>query len=60
LVAVNGYLPFYKTVHGKIKIEDDGSNTWSDSGENHYYLVEDRPPSEVQDFINTLIMHQPR
>jgi len=60
LVAVNGYRPFYKTVHGKIKIEDDGSNTWSDSGENHYYLVEDRPPSEVQDFINTLIMHQPR
>ena len=60
LVAVNGYRPFYKTVHGKIKIEDDGSNTWSDSGENHYHLVEDRPPSEVQDFINTLIMHQPR
>jgi inosine-uridine nucleoside N-ribohydrolase len=61
LVAVNGYRPFYKTVRGKIKIEDDGSNTWNNNnGENHYHLVEDRPPSEVEDLINTLIMHQPR
>jgi pyrimidine-specific ribonucleoside hydrolase len=59
-VAVKGYRPFYKTKPGKIKIKDDGSNTWSNNGTNHYHLVEDRSSSEVEDLINKLIMHQPK
>lgn len=60
LVAVNGYRPFYKIKKGKINIKEDGSNTWGDIGTNHYYLVEDRPVADVQDIINSLMMHQPQ
>jgi len=59
-VGVEGYRPFYKTVPGKIKIADDGSNTWINEGTKHYHLVENRPPAEVENIINTLMMHQPR
>ncbi len=60
LVAVAGYQPFYKIKSGTIKINEDGSNAWSNEGKKHYYLVEDRPVYEVQHFINILIMHQPQ
>jgi len=60
LVAIAGYRPFYKAMPGKIKINEDGSNTWDSNGTGHYHLIEDRPPKEVQDIINTLMMHQPQ
>lgn len=60
LVAVTGYHPFYKIQRGKIKINEDGSNTWDMSGTNHHRLVEDKPASQVENIINRLMMHQPR
>jgi len=60
LVAVAGYRPFYKTIAGSIKINEDGSDTWNPGGTNQYYLVPDRPVAEVQKLINKLIMHQPQ
>ena len=60
LVGVTGYLPFYKIKAGKIEIEEDGSNTWNNTGAGQYYLMENRPVAEVQKIINTLMMHQPR
>ena len=60
LVGIAGYKPFYKTMPGKIKINNDGSNAWSNEGSGHHYLLEDRPAEEVQNVINTLIMHQPK
>jgi pyrimidine-specific ribonucleoside hydrolase len=60
LVAVTGYRPFYKIKTGKIIIKKDGSNTWSNLGTNQYHLVENRPIAEVQNIINTLMMHQPQ
>ncbi|MCW3109201.1 MAG: ribonucleoside hydrolase RihC, partial [Segetibacter sp.] len=59
-VAIAGYRPYYKLTPGTIRITDKGSNTWSDKGHNHSYLVEDRPASEVQDIINQMMMHQPK
>jgi inosine-uridine nucleoside N-ribohydrolase len=59
LVGVAGYRPYYKIHPGKIIINEDGSNAWSDEGSKHAYLIEDKPVAEVQDLINTLIMHQP-
>ena len=50
----------YKIQPGKIIIAEDGSNAWSDEGSKHSYLIEDKPVAEVQDLINTLIMHQPK
>jgi inosine-uridine nucleoside N-ribohydrolase len=58
VVAVNGYKPYYKLTTGRIIINEDGTNAWSNDGALHAYLVEDRPSSEVQYLINKLIMHQ--
>lgn len=60
LVAIAGYKPYYTLKLGTIQIADDGSNTWTDKAGNHFHLVEDRPASEVQNVINTLMMHQPK
>ena len=59
LVGVLGPAPYYKVRKGKIIVEKDGSNRWSREGGAHSYLVEDRPPSEVEKLINDLMMHQP-
>jgi pyrimidine-specific ribonucleoside hydrolase len=59
-VAIAGYKPYYKLVKGTIQITDDGNNTWSNSGDKHFYLVEDRPASEMEDIINKMMMHQPK
>jgi inosine-uridine nucleoside N-ribohydrolase len=58
-VAINGPEPYYKLTPGKIKIADDGSNTWTTPG-NHYYLEAIRQPSEMEKVINDLIMYQPQ
>lgn len=60
LAAVLGYKPFYTLKEGKIRIAEDGSNTWDDHGKGQYYLVENQPPATVQQLINKLMMHQPR
>ena len=59
-VAIAGWKPYYKLTSGTIQINDDGSNTWSDKGSNHFYLVEDRPASEVENIINKMMMHEPK
>jgi pyrimidine-specific ribonucleoside hydrolase len=60
LVAVKGHAPYYKLVSGTMSVNDDGSNGWDSAGSKHFYLVEDRPFSEVQQIIDELMMHQPR
>ncbi len=59
LVAVLGYKPFYSVTKGTIHVADDGSNSWDDAGSNHYRLIEQWPPLQVQQLIDRLIMHQP-
>ncbi len=59
LVAIAGYKPFYTFKPGTIQIANDGSNTWSEKGTNHHYLVEAQPPSVVERVINELMMYQP-
>jgi len=59
LVAIRGYLPWYKLNEGKIIINKDGSNGWSNTPSSHYHLVEVQSPSVVAQLINKLIMHQP-
>jgi pyrimidine-specific ribonucleoside hydrolase len=58
-VAIHGPAPYYKLIPGKVKIAADGSDTWTTPG-NQYYLLAIRPPVEMQQVINTLIMHQPK
>lgn len=59
LVAVKGYQPFYTLQSGKIIVKDDGANIWNSKASGHHYLVEATPPLEVQEVVNTLMMHQP-
>ena len=56
-IAIEDYSPFYKLIPGKIRVAADGSNTWDTNGRNHFYIIENRPPSEMQKVINELIMH---
>jgi inosine-uridine nucleoside N-ribohydrolase len=58
-VALHGPAPYYKLVPGKVQIAPDGSDTWVTPG-NQYYLLAIRPPAEMQQVINKLIMYQPK
>lgn len=60
LVGIEGHKPYYKLEPGTIQVADDGSNTWIDKRGNHFYLIEDRPSSDVQALINNMMMHQPK
>jgi pyrimidine-specific ribonucleoside hydrolase len=59
LVAIRGYSEFYTLHPGRIKVADDGRNTWDDNGSGQAYLVEKVDHKEVEKLINELIMHQP-
>jgi len=58
LVAIKGYSQFYTLHPGRIKVADDGKNTWDDNGKGQAYLVEKVDHKEVEKLINELIMHQ--
>ncbi|MEO8960283.1 MAG: nucleoside hydrolase [Ginsengibacter sp.] len=60
LVAVRGDKPFYKLHSGKIKIGEDGTNSWDENGTGQYYLVEKQSPQKVQNMINHLMMELPK
>ena len=61
LIAVKGFNPWYKIDRGKMAVGADGSNSWIylKNSPPHGYIVEAMPPSDVQQMINKLIMHQP-
>jgi len=59
VIAVKGYKPWWNIQTGKIKIADDGSNTWENGSSLHSYLIELQSPILISDRINKLIMHQP-
>jgi len=55
-----GYAPYYTIVNGTMVVNDNGSNSWSNTGNKHSYLVEKISPKEVENIINQLMMHLPR
>jgi pyrimidine-specific ribonucleoside hydrolase len=59
-VAVKGVAPYYTLHYGHIKIDNDGKNSWIDSGRSQAYLTETLPPATIEKFINDAIMHQPK
>lgn len=59
LVAVKDYRHWYTLHHGKIMIAADGKDSWDDGGHGQAYMVEKADYHEVQQLINTLMMHQP-
>jgi pyrimidine-specific ribonucleoside hydrolase len=59
LVAVKGPEPYYSLQQGHITVNNDGSNSWNNKGNNQYYLVEKLPHIQVQNLINELMQHLP-
>ena len=59
LIAVKGHKPWWKVEKGKMLVAGNGSNTWTKQSSLHSYIVEEQPPSVVQELINKLMMHQP-
>jgi inosine-uridine nucleoside N-ribohydrolase len=59
IVAIKGYSQWYILHKGRIKVADDGKNTWDDKGGGQSYIVERMYPEGMESLINELIMHQP-
>jgi len=59
VVAIKGHEPWWKLETGRIKIANDGSNTWLKESAGHHYLAEAISPSVLEDYINKLMMHKP-
>lgn len=59
LVGAGGYSPYFALRPGRIRVAEDGSNTWDSSGGTQFYLVEAVSPAVVQGVVNELMMHQP-
>lgn len=59
LVAIRGYGPWYRLEEGRIEVAADGSNSWNIRSKGQFRLVENLPPSVMQELIDRLIMHQP-
>jgi len=60
LVGIVGPAPYYTLRQGRIVVAEDGSNTWDGDGKGQFYLVEDRPATEVRDLIDRLMQHRPK
>jgi inosine-uridine nucleoside N-ribohydrolase len=60
LVAAKGYEPFYGLEFGRMEVAADGSDRWINEGKQQAHLVEAVSPLVVQDYINKLMMHQPK
>ncbi|MDB5118856.1 MAG: nucleoside hydrolase [Sphingobacteriales bacterium] len=59
LIAVRGYDTYYLGIKGRIISNEDGSHGWDPKGKGHVYVKEKMPVKQVEELINTLIMHQP-
>jgi len=59
LIAVKGYKPWWNIQTGKIKVAEDGSNSWENGSSLHSYLIESQSPIIIRDLINNLMLHQP-
>jgi len=58
-VAIKGYSAYYTLHPGRMKVADDGSDIWDDTGKGQACLVEKVDYHEVEKLINDLIQHQP-
>jgi len=59
LIAIKGYKPWWNIQTGKIKVAEDGSNTWENGSFLHSFLTPSQSPAIIRDLINKIMMHQP-
>jgi pyrimidine-specific ribonucleoside hydrolase len=59
LVAIRGHEKWYDLQSGRIIVDEQGRNTWNNSGKGHSHLVEKVSVAEVTKLINELMMYTP-
>ncbi|MCK9413389.1 MAG: nucleoside hydrolase [Prolixibacteraceae bacterium] len=60
LIAIYGTEPFFTTVKGTIRVNQDGSNTWDENPEGmQYYVKMKMSPDSLAEFIERRMMHEP-
>ncbi|WP_057938763.1 nucleoside hydrolase [Algoriphagus resistens] len=59
-VAAMGYKKYFELEEGKMRVLDDGSNTWNMEGKGQFRLVGKRNMTGLEEEINDLMMHQPK
>ena len=60
LIGVYGTEGFFDSVRGKIIVNPDGSNSWvSDPEGKQMYVIQKMPVSQMSNFIEDRMMHQP-
>ena len=59
LVAINGYELYYTLQKGRMICREWGANSWDYDGRGHYYLVQRMSVTEMEQVLNTLMVHQP-
>jgi inosine-uridine nucleoside N-ribohydrolase len=60
LFAVRGASDYWKLGRGRVTIENDGKNTWSEEGNGHQYLIKEKPVHEMKKIIEDLMVAAPR
>ncbi len=60
LIGIYGTEGFFEKVRGKIIINPDGSNSWTDDPDgNHFYVKQKMTVQQITSFIEDRMMHEP-
>ena len=60
LFAVRGLKDYWTMKSGTLQIADDGKNTWSPEGKNHFYLIAKKPIEEMKKVIEDMMVAPPK
>ncbi len=60
LFGVRGLKDYWTMKSGTLQIADDGKNTWSSEGKNHFYLIAKKPVGEMKKIIEDMMVAPPK
>ncbi len=60
LFAVRGLRDYWTLGSGDIRIDDNGKNTWTASGNSRHYLIAKKPVAEMKKIIEDMMVAPPR
>lgn len=60
LFAVRGLKDYWTMASGTLQISDDGKNTWTSKGKNHFYLIARKPAEDMKKIIEDMMVAPPK
>jgi inosine-uridine nucleoside N-ribohydrolase len=60
LFAVRGLKDYWTQASGTLQVADDGKNTWSAEGKNHFYLIAKKPIEDMKKVIEDMMVAPPK